>query len=144
MSSEELLREMANDTDLIFVYGSSRKGQAHSCAESATSFVGAAAIHGYWLYELAVIGRSYAQARHPSSRQPPPLSGELYRVDPTCLAAMDKLHEVENGLYDRVRVEVSAPSGEIVQAWMYEGNKIAPTRVESGDWECKGVECGQA
>ena len=133
---------MANEIYPLFVYGSSRKGQLKSC-ESNAEYIGAASAQGYCLYELSILGRSYVLATSPGD-DPPPLSGELYEVDKDCLDQMDKQHEIELGLYERVLTDVSTAEGISKRAWIYEGLKIAPIKVESGDWGCRGVECGKA
>ena len=133
---------MADKDYPLFVYGSSRKGQVKSCENNA-KYMGAAAAQGYCLYELSVLGRSYVLL--PSLGEDPlPLSGELYEVDEACLTQMDEQHEVGLGLYERVLTDVSTAEGVSVRAWIYEGLKIAPVRVESGDWGCRGMECGKA
>jgi gamma-glutamylcyclotransferase (GGCT)/AIG2-like uncharacterized protein YtfP len=132
---------MSSATHTIFVYGSSRRGQAKSC-ESSARYVGMASAQGYDLYELAALGRSYVL---PASGDPTlPLSGELYQVDQDCLDELDCQHELSQGLYERVLIEVNTAEGSSVQAWIYEGLKIAPIKIESGDWGCRGVECGKA
>ena len=134
---------MDKNKHFIFVYGSSRKANSDACIVRGR-FVGDAAIQGYWLYELAIVGKSYAMPSHADRPDPAPLSGEIYEVDGECLIEMDQSHDVASGLYDRVSIKASLSNGEVVEAWMYEGAKIAPTRVESGDWAHRGVECGKA
>lgn len=127
----------------VFVYGVSRRGGSMSC-DPLGKFLCAAAVRGYWLYELSALGRSYAMVAHADRPPPAPLSGELFAFDAAGLAEMDRTHDVASGLYERVLVEVCLEDGEVQQAWLYEGAKIAPTRVESGDWAHRGLECGKA
>lgn len=128
---------------LVFVYGTSRKGESMSC-DTIGRFVCAAAVRGYWLYELSALGRSYAMLAHADRPAPAPLSGDLFEVDDDGLQELDHIHGVSSGLYERVMVDACLEDGKTMSAWIYEGGKIAPTRVESGDWAHRGIECGKA
>lgn len=132
---------MSNVSFPLFVYGSSRKGHVRSC-ENRAKYIGLGSAQGYVLYELFALGRSYAL--HSPDEVHAPLSGELYDVDKTCLEEMDIQHEVLHGLYERVLASITTANGLAIQAWIYEGLKIAPVKVESGDWDCRGIDCGKA
>lgn len=134
---------MKEGRHFLFVYGTSRKGMSENCLVNGT-FVGDAAMRGYWLYELSILGKSYAVPSRADRPEPAPLSGEIYEVDAACLLEMDRLHDVDLGLYERVQATASLGNGKTVDVWIYEGAKIAPTRVESGDWTHRGVDCGKA
>lgn len=125
----------------LFVYGSSRKGQVNSCEKSA-EYIGPASLLGYCLFDLSVLRRSYVLPS--DSGGGAAVSGDLFRVDAACLNHLDQEHEVSQGLYERVQVNVSTASGDEIIAWLYEGGRIAPTQIESGDWKCRGVLSGKA
>lgn len=131
---------MDQEISHLFVYGSSRKGQVNSCEKSA-EYIGPASLLGYCLFDLSVMRRSYVL---PSDSKQGAVSGDLFRVDAACLNHLDQEHEVSNGLYERVQVNVSTASGDEIVAWLYEGGRIAPIRIESGDWKCRGVLSGKA
>ena len=108
---------------LVFVYGVSHRGNSMGCKGMGV-YLGAADVTGYWLYELSAMGRSYALPAHPGHPDPAPLSKEAYEMGSEELQETDHIHGISSGLY--------------------KGLKIAPTRIESGDWEHRGVECGKA
>lgn len=133
---------MDKTTHFVFVYGSSRRGQVESCGGRA-QFVNLACVEGYRLYRLSFLERSYAIPVDPGESVLP-LSGEVYEIDEECLLEMDLQHRISEGLYERVMVEASFADGSLAQVWIYEGARVVPVEIESGDWQCRGVLFGKA
>jgi gamma-glutamylcyclotransferase (GGCT)/AIG2-like uncharacterized protein YtfP len=123
--------------ELVFVYGTLRRGGSNAFRMEGAEFVGRGRMEGKlhvisW-YPGLVIGRGNGW-----------VSGELYRVGPEHLGALDAFEgisagEVEGAEYRRVVVPVlleGAIFEESVEAWAYEwtGPVDEERWIPSGDW----------
>lgn len=104
------------------------------------AYMGPGAIEGFALFAVQSHGQAYVVA-DPAA---PPVSGELYRVGRQYLDLLDQMHGVEQGMYARVEVDASNEEGGKIRAWIYEGMRIVPQKVESGDWACQDLPYGKA
>ena len=96
----------------VFVYGTLLRGQANHSHLAYCVFVGeAVTIDCFALYIDAL---PMAFQYDPVS----PIHGELYRVSPARLAALDRL-EGHPHMYRRSRVSVRVKEGPTVDAWLY-------------------------
>lgn len=131
-----------SDKVLLFVYGSSLLGEKHSCLERG-NLMGCASLAGYWLYELLILEKSYIIPAL-GKEKPQAVSGEIYEVSEKCLAQLDEEHQVIKGLFQRVASVAAQENGDLINVWVYEGYKIAPQLIESGDWRYRQLPHGKA
>jgi len=110
--------------EILFVYGTLRKGGSNHHRMAGAMALGAATVRGRlfhvdW-YPGLVLDESGIEVR-----------GELYEVDAATLAALD---EFEGGEYQRVRQTVDA--GAPVTAWIWEFRMPVDglREIPSGDW----------
>lgn len=123
--------------ELVFVYGTLRRGGSNAFRMNGAEFVGRGRIEGRlhvisW-YPGLVPGRGSGW-----------VSGDLFRVEAAHLAALDAFEgisagEVEGAEYRRVTVPVlleGALFEESVEAWVYEwtGPVDEERWIPSGDW----------
>ena len=128
---------MKSDTapELVFVYGTLRRGGSNAFRMDGAEFVGKGTVEGFlhavsW-YPGLVLGGDCGR-----------VIGELYRVGAEQLRALDEFeglsaNEIEGAEYRRVRVEVIPDgSGDTLTAWTYEWLGPVDERklVWSGDW----------
>ncbi len=128
---------MKSDTapELVFVYGTLRRGGSNAFRMDGAEFVGRGTVAGFlhtitW-YPGLVLASDCGR-----------VVGELYRVGPEQLRALDEFegisaNEIEGAEYRRVRVEVVPDDGTDTRiAWAYEclGPVDEGTLVLSGDW----------
>jgi gamma-glutamylcyclotransferase (GGCT)/AIG2-like uncharacterized protein YtfP len=119
--------------ELVFVYGTLRRGGSNAFRMKDAEFVGAATVRGVlysisWYPGLVIDGSAGA------------VTGDLYLVDPELLRELDAFegisaNEIEGAEYRRVRVPATA-DGRRIEAWAYEWiGPVDPARkVGSGDW----------
>jgi gamma-glutamylaminecyclotransferase len=127
---------MAVSNELVFVYGTLRRGGSHHWRMDGAEFVRAGTIRG----------RMYRFDWYPgliADENGGEIIGEIYQVGPAQLAALDLFEglsagEIEGSEYRRVRVEVGG--GDPVTAWIWEwlGPVDEPKRIAGGDW----LACG--
>ena len=120
--------------ELVFVYGTLRRGGSNSFRMDGAEFVSAG----------KVAGRLYSISWYPGlvlDDGPESVDGDVYRVGASQLAALDEFegisaNEIEGAEYRRVRTEVRTGDGEVVVAWSYEwkGPVEDSKRILSGDW----------
>jgi gamma-glutamylcyclotransferase (GGCT)/AIG2-like uncharacterized protein YtfP len=118
------------------------QGEKHSCLEKG-EFKGSATLSGYWLYELVALGQSYIVPAQ-GKQKPQPVSGEIYEISEKCLKEMDEEQNVAKGLFQRVSTVACQGNGDVLDVWVYEGYKIVPQLIESGDWRYRQVPYGKA
>jgi gamma-glutamylcyclotransferase (GGCT)/AIG2-like uncharacterized protein YtfP len=121
------------NTNLVFVYGTLRKGGSNHFRIEASDLVGAGKIHGKmyridWYPALVCGGDEFVK-------------GELYFVSDKDLAALDAFEGItpdadEQREYRRVRTNVMLDSGAIYEAWVWEwaGGLGAAQALDGGDW----------
>lgn len=101
----------ASKRDLVFVYGSLKRGmRSHNLLANAT-FLGATTLNGLDLYDLGPFPMAVE-----SSGTPPPLQGEVYSLTRVQLAQLDQFEGVPR-LYERKQRLLS--DGR--QVWVYVG-----------------------
>ena len=137
------MRDAINDTPLVFVYGTLRRGGGANGMMDACVPYGIGELDGYDLFTWGVPGIQ------PTERLGAKVVGECYVVtNPSDLADLDS-YESEGAAYRRTKVWVrlrtpqedgwAAPAnvaGLRVQAWVYEylGSMDGSQHVENGDW----------
>ena len=103
---------------LIFVYGSLKRGfRLHHLLEDQEFVSQAVTVPTYLIFDLGEYpGLIEAETGFA-------IRGEVYRVDPECLALLDEAEGVAEGLYTRREIHLQAPFAEFaVHAWHYCGN----------------------
>lgn len=120
--------------ELVFVYGTLRRGGSNAWRMEGGRFVAPARVRGrlYFVdwYPGLVVDEEAGE-----------VVGDLFEVDGGLLAMLDEFEgastvEVAGAEYRRVRVEAVREDGETVPAWLWEWLGPAPEerRVGSGDW----------
>lgn len=124
--------------ELVFVYGTLRRGGTHHWRMNGAVFVRSGTIRGRmyrfgWYPGLVV---------DPSAGE---IKGEIFAVGPAQLAELDRFEglsagEIEGSEYRRVRVAVSG-EGEPVDAWIWEwlGPVDESQRIPGGNWLEAGI-----
>lgn len=99
----------------VFVYGTLKRGFCRHRALSTQNFLGAATtVPSYRLFDLG----SYPGLVQDNDGAS--IKGELYEVDDLCLAELDAIEGVDQGLYGRESVELLAPfSDEPALTYIY-------------------------
>lgn len=113
---------------LVFVYGSLRRGQANHHQLQGASHQGDARLSGLALYDLGPFPMAVA-----STGPSQPLQGELYRVEPELLAALDRFEGVPR-LYQRR----AWPLNDDQRVWVYVGRQQQVRHgllIASGCWQ---------
>ena len=127
--------------ELVFVYGTLRRGGSNSFRMDGAEFVGSGKVEG----RLYVISWYPGLVLESGSET---VEGDVYRVGAGQLAALDEFegisaNEIEGAEYRRVMTEVKAGNGDVFTAWSYEwkGPVEESKRIPSGDWlEVETVE----
>ena len=124
-------------SDLVFVYGTLRRGGSNAFRMDGAEFVGAGKAGG----ALYVISWYPGLVLDPEAGQ---VRGEVFRVGPEQLAALDEFEglaagEMEGSEYRRVKTEVILlvePFGSL-DAWVWEWKgPFDPSRmIPSGNWQ---------
>jgi gamma-glutamylcyclotransferase (GGCT)/AIG2-like uncharacterized protein YtfP len=126
---------MKSDTgsELVFVYGTLRRGGSNAFRMDGAEFVGPATVGGVlyrisWYPGLVLDGEGS-------------VTGEVYRVGPELLRALDEFEglaagEIEGSEYRRVKVEALLGDEDGLEVWVYEwkGTFNEDERIQSGDW----------
>jgi gamma-glutamylcyclotransferase (GGCT)/AIG2-like uncharacterized protein YtfP len=124
---------MDESRELVFVYGTLRRGGSNHFRMDGAGFHGAATLRGriyrFDWYPGLVLDESGVD-----------ISGELYAVGPAQLAELDRFEglsagEIEGSEYRRVQVSVTSEAGP-VNAWVWEwiGPVHEANRIPGGDW----------
>lgn len=100
----------------VFVYGTLKRGQPNHGHLSRQRFLGEARTGpGVTLYSL---GEYPGMVRDPEDREG--VTGELWEVDAKCLARLDALEGIDEGLYERIRIGLRPPhEREEVETYLY-------------------------
>ncbi len=114
----------------VFVYGTLKRGGANHHFLAGQRFIGEArTAPGFQMYELEGYPGMIAQ---PDSSQS--VTGEIWEVDSACLAALDELEGLAEGLYRREAVPLAPPhSLRQVEAYLY-AKTVAGRRVLGPTW----------
>lgn len=125
---------MQSAGEMVFVYGTLRRGASNHFRMAGAEFVAAGSVRGRlyridWFPGLLLDGAAGL------------VHGEVFAVGPELLAELDRFEGVsadenEGGEYRRVRAQVSTGAGETVSAWIWEwlGPVEEAGRITSGDW----------
>jgi len=120
-------------SELVFVYGTLRRGGSNAFRMDGAEFVGPATVGGA-LYRI-----SWYPGLVPGGDGR--VTGEVYRVGAEPLRALDEFEglaagEIEGSEYRRVRVEALLGDEEELEVWVYEwkGGFNEDERIQSGDW----------
>ena len=100
----------------VFVYGTlKRKGSNHRYL-AGQQFVGESrTVPGYTLYSL---GDYPGMVRSPDDQAG--VMGEVWNVEAPCLARLDKLEGVDEGLYARVALKLAPPfADQPIETYLY-------------------------
>jgi gamma-glutamylcyclotransferase (GGCT)/AIG2-like uncharacterized protein YtfP len=120
--------------ELVFVYGTLRRGGSNAFRMDGAEFVASAEVSGR-LYHISwypglVLGRGKGM-----------VTGDLFRVGPEQMKALDEFegisaNEVEGAEYRRVKATAVIEHIEALSAWVYEwkGPVAEERRIASGDW----------
>lgn len=100
----------------VFVYGTLKRGGSNHAFLAGQAFLGAARTQaGYTLYSL---GDYPGMVRAPGDTAG--VTGELWAVDDACLAELDRLEGLDEGLYERVDVLLAPnPFAASAQTYLY-------------------------
>jgi gamma-glutamylcyclotransferase (GGCT)/AIG2-like uncharacterized protein YtfP len=125
---------MNGERDLVFVYGTLRRGASNHFRMAGADFVAAGTVRGRmyridWYPGLVLDGGGDW------------IHGEVYAVREEILTALDvfegvSAHEVDGAEYRRVRAEVRTTSGASLVAWVWEwlGRVEETSAIPGGDW----------
>ena len=100
------------DLQLVFVYGTLKRGLANHRQLAAARFEGTATVAGLHLYDLGPFPMAIAAAADPAAS----LDGEIYGLSPDQLVALDRFEGAPR-LYERQQHQLS--DGRLV--WVYVG-----------------------
>lgn len=100
----------------VFVYGTLKRGGSNHRFLAGQRFVGPARTSpGLTLY---AIGDYPGMVRAPEDRAG--VDGEIWEVDRACLAQLDELEGLDEGLYERAPVSLLPPNDSlVVEAYLY-------------------------
>ena len=113
----------ANQTHLVFVYGTLKRGGSNHSFLAGQIYLGDAALgYGFALYSLGEYPGLVAEPENPEN-----VTGELWQVDAPTLAKLDALEGIDEGLYARVPAplarwteKLSAESAESAEMYLYQ------------------------
>jgi gamma-glutamylaminecyclotransferase len=100
----------------IFVYGTLKRGGSNHLFLRTQKYLGdARTAPGFTLYSL---GDYPGMVRSPGDRDG--VTGELWAVDDDCLAELDRLEGLDEGLYERIDVLLAPnPTAGSAQTYLY-------------------------
>lgn len=117
-------------TELIFVYGTLKRGHCNEHVNQAARVPGAFVT--VQPHPFFIIGAQHLPWLLARPGEGLPVHGELYEADAAALARMDRLEQVdEPGWYERRRVQVrrsDRPDAAPLQAWVYFGSEEGLSR----------------
>lgn len=99
----------------LFIYGTLKRGDCRHSALAGQTFRGEASTEsGYRLYN---IGSYPGLVESPTGLA---VEGELWEVDAACLARLDEVEGVAEGLYERRTIRLAEPLGDLnVQSYFF-------------------------
>ncbi len=100
----------------VFVYGTLKRGGENQSFLAGQEFLGNARTPpGFTLYSL---GDYPGMVRSPEDKEG--VTGELWSVDADCLARLDELEGVNEGLYERVTITLAPPHDSLpAETYLY-------------------------
>ncbi len=101
----------------VFVYGSLKRGLSNDHYLRGQRFLGRARTRPrYRLFDWGGYPGLVERAGDGLA-----IHGEVYLVDDACLAELDRLEDIDRGLYRRDRIELAEPFDEqVVEAYFFE------------------------
>jgi gamma-glutamylcyclotransferase (GGCT)/AIG2-like uncharacterized protein YtfP len=135
-STPQLLTEaiMTPSHELVFVYGTLRRGGSNHFRMDGAEFI----------TRGKIFGRMYRIDWYPGlilDESGDEIIGEVYAVAQELLGNLDSFEgvaagDVEDSSYSRVQTEVTLPDGETLTAWVWEwcGKFEESERLRGGDW----------
>lgn len=125
---------MTSEPEIVFVYGTLRRGASNHFRMTAAKFISPA----------TVTGRLYRVHWYPGmvlDEAGSAIHGDIYEVDKDTLAILDVFEglaagEVEGTEYRRLKSPVTLEDGRVVDAWVWEwiGATDEIKRLADGDW----------
>lgn len=117
-------------TTVVFVYGTLKRGGSnHHFLARQHYLADARTAPGYRLYDLDGYPGMVADSTDTEG-----VTGEIWTVDPGCLALLDELEGLDQGLYRREVVPLQPPNaGRAAQAYVY-ARSIAGRRLLGSTW----------
>jgi gamma-glutamylcyclotransferase (GGCT)/AIG2-like uncharacterized protein YtfP len=101
----------------VFVYGTLKRGGTNHSLLLGQRFV--AIGHTRPVYKLYSLN-AYPALIEVTAENGRSIEGEIWQVDPTCLARLDELEGVEHGIYARVPIALLPPNDTInVESYIY-------------------------
>ena len=115
----------------VFVYGTLKRGGSNHCFMAGQSFLGNATSEpGFCLIDLGDYPGLVPCAEDRSG-----VAGEVWSVDKTGLAALDRLEGVDEGLYRRAAIPLLPPFHAVeVDTYFFAGSTLGRDRVMGGVW----------
>ena len=100
----------------VFVYGTLKQGGSNHSFLAGQKFLGAAHTPpGFTLYSLGDYPGMVRAADDQAG-----VTGEVWAVDDACLAKLDELEGVDEGLYERVTLQLAVPfADQPVETYLY-------------------------
>ena len=119
-----------NPARLIFVYGTLKRGCCNHHFLADQSFIGEArTAPGFRLFDL---GGHPGMVIRPDDREG--VAGEIWSIDDACLARLDALEGIAEGVYRREAVPLLAPHADRgIEAYLYPHN-VADRREVGSVW----------
>ncbi len=104
------------ESTTLFVYGTLKRGHCRAPMLTGQRFLGAARTMP--IYRLVNCG-TYPGLIRATAPHGLAVKGELWTVDPTCLARLDEEEGVDQALYERVAVDIASQPALHVEAYLY-------------------------
>lgn len=101
-------------TTRLFIYGTLKQGQSRHGLLAGQKLLGKALTGPF--YRMYNVGSYPALIPAKDGR---PIEGELWLVNDECLAELDRVEGVSEGLYERASVRLSLPTHETVETYFY-------------------------
>ena len=116
---------------MVFVYGTLKAGGSnHHFMEGQTLVGDAQTAPGFQLIHL---GSYPGMVTVPNSAES--VVGEVWRIDSKCLAQLDALEGIDEGLYRRESINLLAPfTNENVQTYLYAQSIAGRPSIPNGRW----------
>jgi len=102
----------------VFVYGTLKRGFCRHAALHQQTLLGTAVTEPH--YQMVNVGTYPGLI---SAEPGVPVEGEVWEVDPTCLARLDEIESVTSELFHRRPVQLQAPFGQQpIEAYFFGGS----------------------
>lgn len=121
----------ADHYHLVFVYGTLKAGGSNHRFMRGQIFVGdAQTLPGFQLIHLGSYPGMIASTNASDS-----VVGEVWRVTSACLAQLDELEGIDEGLYVRVKIPLLSPfAGQPVETYLYAQSVEGRPPIPHGLW----------